>query len=271
MDSAQNVEADPLTGFDWAAHWRRLVEAREAQFGGGRAGFWDQVAPSFPQTIRPDDPLLPVLEPYLSPERTLIDVGAGTGRYTIPLSGRLDWVTAVEPSEQMRARMPAAPNLTVVGSSWLDAEVAPADLVICSHVLYMITDIVPFLVKLAGSARERVFVLLRDAPMDHPANRLWELFTGERRLREPCLYDAYNLLRQLGIHPDVAMSSLAVELSFASFDAALQDVSYRVGDAWRETEGRAWLADRLQGGPDGRAVYRGQDGLVGVLHWRPSR
>jgi SAM-dependent methyltransferase len=271
VDSAQNVEVDPLTEFDWAAHWRHLVEAREAQFGRGRSGFWDKVAPSFPQTVRADDPLLPVLEPYLSPERTLIDVGAGTGRYTIPLIGRLDWVTAVEPSEAMRSQIPAAPNLTVVGSSWEDAQVAPADLVICSHVLYMVTDTVPFLAKLAESARERVFVLLRDAPMDHPANHLWELFAGDKRLREPCLYDAYNLLRQLGIHPDAAMSSLAVELSFASFEAAVEDARYRVGPAWRDAEGRAWLADRLQVGADGRAVYRGRDGLVGVLHWRPSR
>jgi SAM-dependent methyltransferase len=262
---------DPLADFDWPAHWQRLVEAREAQFGGGRPGFWDRVAPNFPQTLGPDDPLLTTLEPYLAPELTLLDVGAGTGRYAFHLSGRLDWVTAVEPADEMRARMRTAPNLTMVASSWEDADVAPADLVICSHVIYGVTDVVPFLEKLDASARRRVFLSMRDAPADHPGTRLWELFTGLKRAREPYLYDAYNILRQLGIRPDLAMYRRPVELSWAGFEAAVDDIRYRVGEPWRETEGRDWLAEHLSVEADGSATYRGLDMSVGVLHWRPNR
>jgi SAM-dependent methyltransferase len=261
---------DPLVDFDWVARWRRLVDAREAQFGGGRPGFWDRLAPNFPQALRLDDPLLMTLEPYLAPELTLLDVGSGTGRYAIHLSGRLDWVTAVEPSQEMRARMPAAPNLTMVASTWKDADVAPADLVVCAHVLYGVKDLRPFLEKLDASARRRVFVYLRDGPAEHPGTRLWEDFTGLTRSREPYLYDAYNVLRQLAIHADVAMFQRPLELTYTSFEAALDDVRYRVGDPWREAEGRAWLAEHLVVEPDGSVIYRGADMVVGVLHWRPS-
>jgi len=46
------------------------------------------------------------MEPYLAPRKTLIDAGAGAGRHAVPLAERLEWVTAVEPSEGMRAEIP---------------------------------------------------------------------------------------------------------------------------------------------------------------------
>jgi len=55
----------------------------------------------------------------------------------------------------MRALIPALDNLTVIASSWEDAEVAPADLVVCSHVLYAVAEPVPFLEKMESCARER--------------------------------------------------------------------------------------------------------------------
>src|SRR5436190_24107405 len=102
----------------------------------------------------------------------------------------------------MRDHIPPAANMTVIGSGWLDAEPAPADLVICVHVLYPIADVVPFLEKLERSARERVFVVMRDSPHPHPA----EALAGPDRAREPRLRDCLLLLRQLGVAPDVAMS-----------------------------------------------------------------
>src|SRR6266571_2261013 len=152
-----------MVEIDWAERWKRIAEDRETHASGhADTGYWDRRSSSYARSTqsRVDD-FLKVLEPYLSPRKTLIDVGAGAGRHAIPLAERLEWVTAVEPSEGMRAHMPAIPNLTVVASAWEDAEVAPADLVICCHVLYGVADVVPFIEKLERSARERVFIMLR--------------------------------------------------------------------------------------------------------------
>ena len=92
----------------------------------------------------------------------------------------------------MRALIPPLDNLTVVASTWEDAEVAPADLVLCSHVLYAVAEPVPFIEKLQACARERVFVFMRDGPGSR-----------EGAVRQPRLQDLYNLLRELGIAPDL--------------------------------------------------------------------
>src|SRR6266700_4987344 len=157
---------DPLLDVDWVAHWRALVEAREAQIGRSDEGdWWGRRARRFAFSMRGQpDWFLGFLEPWLRPDRTVIDVGAGTGRHAGPLAERVDWVTAVEPSQAMREHLPTPDNMTVIASEWQDAETAAADLVICVHVLYPVPDVVPFLEKLERSARERVFVVLRDSP-----------------------------------------------------------------------------------------------------------
>src|SRR5947208_1179877 len=136
-----------MVEIDWAERWKRIVEDRETLASGhADTGYWDRRSSSYARSTqsRVDD-FLKVLEPYLSPRKTLIDVGAGAGRHATPLAERLEWVTAVEPSEGMRSHIPTRDNMTVIASSWEDAEVAPADLVICSHVLYGVADPVPFI------------------------------------------------------------------------------------------------------------------------------
>jgi SAM-dependent methyltransferase len=213
------------------------------------------------------DHFLEIIEPWLAPARTLIDVGAGYGRLAVPLAERLEWVTAVEPSEGMRAFIPDVDNMTVIASGWADAEVQPADLVVCSHVLQAIPDPVPFLAKLDASATEAVFVVLRDGPMNHPMEQI----AGEALPREPGLRDAFNVLRQMEIVPDLTFWRLPAVHSFASLDQAAEICSDRLGPLWRETDGRAWLEANLRPGDSGTdLVWDGGWTTVGALRWRPG-
>jgi SAM-dependent methyltransferase len=259
---------DALLGTDWAESWRELVERRRAEVGERAASDdpWALRATRF--AARPasrPDAFLGFLEPWLEPRRTLIDVGAGTGRHAVPLAARVDWVTAVEPSQGMRERIPHADNMTVIASAWLDAEPAPADLVICVHALYEVPEPVPFIEKLEASARERVFVVLRDAGHPHPA----ELYAGSRLGREPGLRDCFLLLRQLGVAPDVAMFRYPESHRFDSLDQAAEECRQALGPLWDENEGRAWLARNLRPDEDGTLVHPGAEVTAGVLHWKP--
>ncbi len=258
---------DPLLDVDWAAHWRTLVEAREAQIGrSAEDDWWGRRARRFAYSMRGQpDWFLAFLEPWLRPDRTLIDVGAGTGRHAGPLTERVDWVTAVEPSQAMRERIPAAENMTVIASEWLDAEPAAADLVICVHVLYPVADVVPFIEKLERSARERVFVVLRDSPHRHPG----EDMAGPDRAREPRLRDCLLLLRQMGIAPDLAMTTYGTFHRFESLEQAVEECRTHVGQRWDAERGPAWLEANLRPDEDGSLVYKGGDITSGVLHWTP--
>jgi SAM-dependent methyltransferase len=261
---------DPVLEVDWAAHWRDLVLSRAAGRGDphshGQEGYWDRRARTFDAWRRAQRELvMDFLGPWLSPRRTLIDVGAGTGVLAAQLAARLDWVTAVEPSQGMRDQIPEAANLTVIGSTWEDAEPAPADLVVCAHVIYGVAEPVPFIEKLERHARERVFVVLRDSPHPHPAERM----STATRSRAPRLRDCFLLLRQIGVAPDVTLFQYAASFTFQSLQAAVEECEARLGDQWEETAGRPWLKANLERRPDGTLVYDAGEMTAGVLHWKP--
>ena len=255
---------------DWAARWRRLVEDR-ASLASGHAdcGYWDRRARSFARSTHARaDEFMRVLEPYLSPRKTLIDVGAGTGRHTNPLAERLEWVTAIEPSEGMRSHIASRDNVTVVASTWEDAEVAPADLVICSHVLYGVADPVTFIAKLERAARERVFVMMRETDLPHPVAEIRRRLRGETGPRLPRFSELFMLLLQVGIAPDVAFLKYPIMTRYSDMDEALADSRALFGGGWDEAAGRAVLEEILQRDGD-ELVFDGGVALSGVAHWQP--
>ena len=255
---------------DWEANWENIVHER-ATLGGlfANTGYWDRRAPSYARSTqaRTDD-FLTVMEPHLSPRRTLIDVGAGTGRHAVPLANRIEWVTAVEPSEGMRAMIPPRDNMTVVASSWEDAEVAPADLVICCHVLYGMAEPVPFIEKLDRSAGERVFIMLRESELPHPAAAVRRQLLGDAGPRVTRFSDLFMLLMQMGIAPDVSFLRYTSVSRYADFGEALLDVMAMVGDALSEAQVRVVLEAMLTSEGD-ELVYSGGTVLSGVADWRP--
>jgi SAM-dependent methyltransferase len=257
---------------DWIKRWGELVERRESRSSGhSDPGYWDRRASSYARSThtRVDD-FLRILEPYLSPRKTLIDVGAGAGRHTMPLAERLEWVTAVEPSEGMRSHIAPRDNITVVASSWEDAEVAEADLVICSHVLYGIADPAPFVAKLERSARERVFVMLRETDLPHPAAEVSRRLQAEAAPRLPRFSDLFMLLLQMGIAADVQFLRYPIVTRYADMEEAVVDSRGLLGDGWDEARGREVLAEILRRDGD-ELVFDGGVALSGVAHWQPRK
>jgi hypothetical protein len=255
---------------DWEQHWKDLIQKRAAAAAEhADPGYWDRRAPSFARSTRARaDEFFKVIEPYLAPTKTLIDAGAGAGRHAVPLSDRLEWVTAVEPSEGMRAQIPARDNMTVVASTWEEAQVARADLVICCHVLYGVADPVPFITKLEQSARERVFIMLRESDLPHPAAAIRRHMLGDEGPRMPRFSDLFMLLIQMGIAPDVSFQRYQSVSRYADFDEALADARALVGDGWDEPAGRAMLEEMLTREGD-ELVYSGATVVGGVAHWQP--
>src|SRR3954470_24119758 len=97
---------------DWAERWRRLVQARQgsdapASAGGGNR--WDQRAERFARMTQNLDPRADLFASTLieavRPTDSVLDVGAGAGRYTMPIAPHVARVTAVEPSGGMRAQL----------------------------------------------------------------------------------------------------------------------------------------------------------------------
>jgi SAM-dependent methyltransferase len=256
--------------FDWAERWRSLVAERSAAAGDhGDTSYWDRRAPTFARSThsRADD-FLDVLAPYLTPRKTLIDVGAGAGRHSEPLAQRLEWVTAVEPSEGMRALITPRDNMTVVASTWEDAAVAPADLVICSHVMYGVIEPLPFIAKMERCARERVFIMMRETPLQHPATVIRERLLVGQEPRMPRFSDLFMLLMQMGIAPEVNFIRYPIAQRYADIDEALADSRALIGVGWDEERARAILDEVLIQQED-ELVFDGGVTLTGIAHWQP--
>jgi SAM-dependent methyltransferase len=261
-----------MNEIDWVNRWKELVDNR-ATLARGHADpqYWDRRARSYARSTHARvDEFLEVLEPYLSPRKTLIDVGAGTGRHTSPLADRLEWVTAVEPSEGMRSQISPRDNITVVASTWEDAEVAPADLVICSHVLYGVAEPVPFIEKMNQAARERVFVMLRESELPHPATVIRKRLVGDAGPRLPRFSELFMLLVQVGMAPDVRYLRYPITQRYADLDEALADCRAMFGEGWDEAVAKIVLDETLRR-EKGELVFDGGIALSGVAHWQPPR
>ena len=207
-----------------ARRWRELVERRARQMddayaalGRTSADYWSRRVGSGTSVLRrtasEDDPLLKVVLPHVTPHSTLIDVGAGAGRYAVALAPHLGRVVAVEPEAAMIPLLKAAinergaTNVEVLPAKWEDADIAPAESVICAHVLYPIANAVPFLRKLDDHATAFCALVLREtSPDPEPLGALWERFHREPRYLQPGYMEALNLLYELGIRANVSIA-----------------------------------------------------------------
>ena len=180
---------------DYTERWNTMVGEREAQAARLRAAagiaapaFWEERAGTFRRAVQrragQDDPVFELVAAHVNEESTLLDIGAGVGRHALPLSWRVKHVTAVEPSRAMRDFMAAdaeeqhVANLTKVGAGWQTAEVPPADVVLCSHVLYNVPDIGPFVDKLAAHAMRYCFIAIRTGQRDQMLRSLFQHVHG---------------------------------------------------------------------------------------------
>ncbi|MQF48872.1 class I SAM-dependent methyltransferase [SAR202 cluster bacterium AC-647-N09_OGT_505m] len=252
--------------------WRMMVEAEHAQSEWARGktqepeDFWESFAERFrPEPSRTDDPVVQRLLQEVELRHTVIDVGAGGGRLALPFSLQCQQVVAVEPSASMgsildeEAQRAQIGNIVLVPSSWEEAEIGAADIVLCVQVLYTVKDIVPFVRKLEAHAREKVLVVLYENPPQFQAHPLWPRVHGQKRLKLPCLRDFMQVLWEMDIYPDLEMLTPQEPRGFESRERALQQMRPRLLVApgshgeWRLEEA---LTDMLEE-VDGRFKIRG--------------
>lgn len=256
----QDATADTVAD-DALARWRYLVARREAVIGEVRArhgdpgDYWTARSATMGPQLRVDPaqapPPLDLLLAAVGPTSSVLDVGAGWGRFAVPLARAARVVTAVEPSASLRAllRENAAragiddARLRIVEAGWEEAEVAPADLVLCANVLTPLADVGPFLRKLDAHTAGRCYIVLRAVPMDAPLADLWRAIHGVPYPRETTHADAYAALDALGIRAQVAVHPLATSpWSFDAPEAAARFVRERL---WLGAIGRDERADAL--------------------------
>ena len=261
---------------DWATLWRELASRDIQASAEGAAQMvdrWRRVARQLDSGEKQDpDPLLDFILGRLGSEMSVLDIGAGIGRWTLPIAGRARHVTAVEPLPGMRQVLlervssRALANLKVVDLPWMEAQVPLHDVAIAAHATYTTADLVGFVRKMEACARRTCYLALRVPAHDGVIGELSERIR-KRWHDSPNFIVGYNLLLAAGFHPNVLMEPKPMRYWA---DPTLDDAIARarrhlhLTDTGHDSTIREILSNRLTFA-DG--AYRWPDGMRSALVW----
>ncbi|MGB2694193.1 MAG: methyltransferase domain-containing protein [Dehalococcoidia bacterium] len=206
----QQVEAGANTASARHDALAAAYEAQRAQFGRPDGDAWGGLAKSFQMDPRrPLDELLTKIAAYVRPDDTLIDVGGGAGRLSLPLALRCREVVIVDPSPAMgevfrtTAGDAGIQNARFIQADWLDAGDITGDVALVTHVTYFVRKIAPFVEKLQSATRRRVVVGMRSVPPPNQVAPLFRLVHGEELAPVPGHKELLGVLDEISIAADV--------------------------------------------------------------------
>lgn len=266
--------------------WQAIIDARARQMdaayaslGRTSADFWTRRASGYHRTTSERgaaDPLYLRLKSVVTPATTVLDVGAGTGRFSLALAPQAWQVIAVEPNVAMLdylrrdAQEQGIVNISYSHTTWQDAPAdLQADIVICSHVLYPIRDIVPFLSKLERATEQACFIYMRATPLDTLTAPLWKHFHSDERCMPPSYIHALDVLYEMGIYANVEVVDLPPTLRYPSLEVAVNELLEQLilpddqptrAELQRLLQG--WLIER-----DGELVPPAREMVCAIISW----
>ena len=273
---------------DWAARVRanreQVERVREVPDG---ADFYAPVSSIFrADPARAGDPVLDALVALAVPGETWLDIGAGAGRYALPLARVAREVIAVDPSSSMLDGLgegmaeAGLTNIRPIQARWpldpeLEAAVGPlpiADVALIAHVSYDVEEIGPFLDRMEAAARRLCVAVLMDRAPASRADAFWPTVHGEARSPLPALAELRGLLEARGR----VVEEQLVDQEPRTFASREQLLGFLRRQLWVEPDGakdRALQAalDRLvEPQPSGGVRLAGGEPLrVGILAWVP--
>ncbi|MFC1910654.1 class I SAM-dependent methyltransferase [Chloroflexota bacterium] len=163
------------------------------------------------QRRKSPDPLLDFILQSIDSGTTVIDVGAGNGRWTIPVAMSARIVIAIEPDgdmiEVLRKNVKTARgNIQIVQSSWEEARVEIHDVVVCAHAMYSTPDFATFVRKMEQQARQTCYMAIRLPPVDGVLGELTSAIYGHPYDSANAVI-AYNALYSMGIYANMLVEN----------------------------------------------------------------
>ncbi len=271
------------------AAWAARVRANREQVDRFRevpdeADFYGPVSGLFrADPDRTDDPQLDRLLRLARPADVWLDIGAGAGRFALPLARRVREVIAIDPSagmlEGLRAGMAehGIGNIRVFQGRWpLDpAELPPdgppaGDVALIAHLGYDIEAIGPFVEAMEAAAGRLCVAVLMERQPSSSVDPFWPPIHGEARVPLPGLRQLVELLRLRGRSPEVG-EDVRPRRAFDSLEQ-LEGFARRqlwIAEGGAKDRRLRELAPTIAHQRDGRWFLEATTPPVGVVSWAP--
>ncbi|MDQ1262551.1 MAG: hypothetical protein QG575_1732 [Euryarchaeota archaeon] len=228
--------------------------------------------------------ILTKISSFISPDATLLDIGAGTGAFAIPLSRKTSQTIAVDPSEYQlqilsdKARQEGLTNIFTIRKEWKDVlpseistagvsevdisrghvsgvDIPAVDYSLAAYSLFD-EDIEHFLTKMIDATKKGVFIVFRAEGIDS----LNEFAYGPRPYADyTCLY---HILKDMGYLFEVILFprnySLPIDLVFKQYRFSKKGREELLGHLSQE--------GRLEDRADGEwASFKATDALIYMI------
>ena len=256
---------------------QRLLDAAEESPYGWAPWVWARLSAA--ARSGPPPITLEVAAGMLGDHGSVLDVGAGRGRASLPLAAAGHDLTAVEPDtgmadgfEEEAARLGVSARL--IRGRWPDVagEAPEADVVVSANVVYDVAPIGPFLAALNDTARRGVVIEMTER---HPRVNTAHLFRavhGVDRPDGPSVDDLVDVIvEEFGIRPDVERWERPATLWFEDWDEILAFYGRRIAlPIARHPELQPLLEPQVTE-QDGRFYVGDRVGRHSTLWWRTDR
>jgi CTP:molybdopterin cytidylyltransferase MocA/ubiquinone/menaquinone biosynthesis C-methylase UbiE len=288
-DVDTSVDLSRVAELAWASRVSRNREQVERfrELPDGR-DFYASVSSIFrDDPHRTGDPVLDALRAHARPADTWLDIGAGAGRYALPLARTIRRVIALDPSTSMLAALGEGMaeheigNVEVIEGRW-PAVVAenealarelPADLALIAHVSYDVEEIGSFLDAMERAARRECVAVLMERNPAVLAEPFWPPIHGEHRIALPALPAFVDLLRARGRTPTVDMveSSRRRWASRDEVEAYVRRQTWVAPGTAKDRKLQELLDRWVSATPDGRVEISVAEPLrSGLVAWSPG-
>ena len=222
----------------WAAEQRAGTDRGPRLDDAVDLAVWRELAPGFDgpntQTKRAPDLLGRVME-LVPPGASILDIGAGTGNYALPLAQQGCDVTALDHSPDMLAvlqrklEQEGVTGVTPQEGRWEDAQIAPHDYVLAANCLYRTADLQHALERFSSLARKRVLIIFSIGTPYVLLNTLNQsLERGPFSIGARPDHVIWGL-QALGVLPWVEPFNVQRKLQFADLAAAVQELGRTLG------------------------------------------
>jgi hypothetical protein len=230
-------------------------DAQQARLVPGSGDAWANLAGFFKlDPKRPLDPVLTKVASFLRPDDTLIDVGGGAGRMSLPLAQYCRDVIVIDPSAGMRAAFEQAldgsgiDNARFLHSGWLEAGPIEGDVALIAHVTYFVPDIEAFVRKLNTATKRRVIVSARSIPPPNQAAPFFRLIHDEEMALVPGPDELRPVLDGLGIKQEtIDIGPAALPATLKVGETKEEAIQIEVENALRSGGLKAGDKQRLAG------------------------